>query len=99
MLRSPEPSPTINGSFPRKRSPRERAIVDSDSREFPPEQAALLASAFKDAGVDHLVEIWDGAAHGWTMRDFPVYNEPAAERHFHELVALFQETLLSRGLR
>jgi carboxymethylenebutenolidase len=69
------------------------AGADQD-KGFPPEQAALLASAFKDAGVDHRVEIWEGAAHGWTMRDFPIYNEPAAERHFHELVALFKETLL-----
>ena len=72
------------------------AGADKDNG-FPPEQAALLASAFKDAGVDHRVEIWEGAAHGWTMRDFPIYNEAAAERHFHELVALFKETLLARG--
>ena len=58
---------------------------------FPPDQAALLASAFKDAGVDHRVEIWQGAAHGWTMRDFAIFNEAAAERHFRELVALFTE--------
>jgi carboxymethylenebutenolidase len=74
------------------------AGADKDAR-FPPEQAALLASAFKDAGVDHRVEIWEGAAHGWTMRDFPIYNEAAAERHFHELVALLKATLLSTGLR
>ena len=29
------------------------------------------------------------------MRDFAIYNEAAAERHFHELVALFKETLIS----
>ena len=27
------------------------------------------------------------ALHGWTMADFPVYNEAAAERHWDELVA------------
>jgi carboxymethylenebutenolidase len=70
------------------------AGADKDA-SFPPEQAARLASAFTDAGVDHRVEIWAGAAHGWTMKDFPVYDEAAAERHFHELVALFKETLLS----
>jgi carboxymethylenebutenolidase len=69
------------------------AGADKDA-SFPPEQAALLASALADAGVDHRVEIWAGAGHGWTMRDFPVYNEAAAERHFHEQVALFKETLL-----
>jgi carboxymethylenebutenolidase len=70
------------------------AGADKD-KGFPPEQAALLASAFNDAGIDHRVEIWEGAAHGWTMSDFPIYNQGAAERHFHELVALFKETLLS----
>jgi carboxymethylenebutenolidase len=69
------------------------AGADKDTG-FPPEQAARLASAFKDAGVDHRVEIWEGAAHGWTMRDFAIYNQAAAERHFHELVALFKERLL-----
>jgi carboxymethylenebutenolidase len=68
------------------------AGADKD-KSFPPEQAALLASALEQAGVDHRVEIWEGAAHGWTMRDFAIYNEAAAERHFHELVALFRETL------
>jgi carboxymethylenebutenolidase len=71
------------------------AGADKD-KGFPPEQAALLASALEDAGVDHRVEIWEGAAHGWTMRDFAIYSEAAAERHFHELVALFKETLVSR---
>ena len=68
------------------------AGADKDP-SFPPEQAARLAAAFADAGVDHRVEIWEGAAHGWTMRDFVIYNEAAAERHFHELVSLFNETL------
>jgi len=68
------------------------AGADKDTG-FPPEQAALLTSAFKDAGVDHRVEIWPGALHGWTMKDFPVYNQAAAERHFQELVAFFEETL------
>jgi carboxymethylenebutenolidase len=88
---------TDAGDSPHKLAARIKAKVlvagaDKDNG-FPPEQAALLAAAFKDAGVDHRVEIWEGAAHGWTMRDFPVYNQAAAERHFRELVALFKETL------
>jgi len=84
---------------PHKLASRIKATVlvagaDKDA-SFPPEQAALLAAAFKDAGVDHRVEIWAGAAHGWTMKDFPIYNEAAAERHFRELVALFKQTLVS----
>lgn len=74
------------------------AGADKDP-SFPPAQAALLAAAFEDAGVDHRVEIWDGAAHGWTMRDFPVYDAVSAERHFRELVALFKETLVGTERR
>lgn len=85
---------------PHKLAPQIKAKVlvagaDND-KGFPAEQAALLTSAFKEAGVDYRVEIWEGTAHGWTMRDFPVYNEAAAERHFRELVAFFKETLRSR---
>lgn len=83
---------------PHKLADRLRAKVlvvgaDKDA-SFPPEQAALLSSALEGAGVDHRIEIWQGAAHGWTMRDFPVFDEAAAERHFRALVALFKETLL-----
>jgi carboxymethylenebutenolidase len=72
------------------------AGADKD-KSFPPEQAVLLASALEAAGVDHRVEIWEGVAHGWTMSDFAIYDEVAAERHFHELVALFKETLRPAG--
>jgi carboxymethylenebutenolidase len=55
--------------------------------------ATRLEQALSDAGVDHRCEIYPGALHGWTMVDFPVYNEAAAERHWDELVALFADTL------
>ncbi|MCU1490869.1 MAG: dienelactone hydrolase [Acidimicrobiaceae bacterium] len=60
---------------------------------YPPEMAARLDQALSDAGVDHRCEIYPGALHGWTMADFPVYNEAAAERHWHELRTLFADTL------
>jgi hypothetical protein len=31
------------------------------------------------------------------MRDFPIYNEAAAERHFRELVALFRGALSAQS--
>jgi hypothetical protein len=46
-----------------------------------PEMAQRLEKALSDAGVDRRCEIYPGALHGWTMADFPVYDEPAAERH------------------
>ena len=68
------------------------AGADEDD-SYPPEMAARLEQALGDAGVDHRCEIYSGARHGWTMRDFPVYNEAAAERHWDELVSLFADTL------
>jgi carboxymethylenebutenolidase len=68
------------------------AGADQDG-SYPPEMAERLETALSDAGVDHRCEIYEGALHGWTMEDFPIYNEPAAERHWRELLALFSETL------
>lgn len=69
-------------------------VIGADNDQgFPPEQADRLRGALTHAGVDHRVEIWPGALHGWTMPDIPIYNEAAAERHFEELLALFGATL------
>jgi carboxymethylenebutenolidase len=68
------------------------AGADQD-KSYPPEMAERLEKALNDAGVDHRCEIYPGALHGWTMADFPIYNEAAAERHWHELFALFADTL------
>ena len=68
------------------------AGADQD-KSYPPEMAERLEKALSDAGVDHRCEIYPGALHGWTMADFPVYDEPAAERHWRELLALFSEKL------
>jgi carboxymethylenebutenolidase len=68
------------------------AGADHDN-SYPSEMAARLEQALSDGGVDHRCEIYPEALHGWTMKDFPVYNEAAAERHWDELVALFAGTL------
>jgi carboxymethylenebutenolidase len=38
-------------------------------------------------------ETYEGALHGWTVPDSPVYNQPQAERAFQKLTELFAETL------
>jgi carboxymethylenebutenolidase len=60
---------------------------------FPPEQADRLRAALTSAGVDNAVTIYEGARHGYTMPDLPVYNQAAAERHWREMLALFDGTL------
>ena len=68
------------------------AGADNDS-SYPPEMADRLERALTDAGVEHRCEIYHEALHGWTMADFPVYDQPASDRHWEELVALFAATL------
>ena len=41
----------------------------------------------------HRCEIYPGALHGWTMADFRIDKEDAAEQHFRELRMLFAEWL------
>jgi carboxymethylenebutenolidase len=60
---------------------------------YPLEMHERLKAAFDAAGTDYEAEIYPGALHGWTMADFPIYNEPAAERHFDELHKLYAATL------
>jgi len=68
------------------------AGADED-RSFDEAQCERLAAAFKAAGLDAEVSIWRGAKHGWVPTDMPVYNPEAAERHWRELIALFDGVL------
>ena len=88
---------TANPDSPHLLIPKIKAKVyvggaDQD-QGFTPENKVDLAKAFTDAGVDNQVEIYDGAKHGYTMPDLSVYNEPAAERHWREVLALFDGQL------
>lgn len=64
-----------------------------DDPFYPPEMADRLDKALTDAGVEHDCKIYEGALHGWTMKDFPVYNEEAGERHWRALFALMKAKL------
>jgi carboxymethylenebutenolidase len=68
------------------------AGADED-RSFDEAQCERLDAALKSAGLDAEVSIWKGARHGWVPTDMPVYNKDAAERHWQELVALFDGVL------
>jgi carboxymethylenebutenolidase len=78
-------------------APRMKAKVlvagADEDRGFDDAQCERLDKALKDAGVDAEVSIWRGAKHGWVPTDMAVYNKEAAERHWVELVKLFDETL------
>lgn len=65
------------------------AFADND-QSMTRENIAELERVLDDAGVRHRAEVYEGAAHGYTMADMPVYDEGAAERHFDELFAVLE---------
>jgi carboxymethylenebutenolidase len=65
-----------------------------EDQSFPDDMKARLEEALTEAGVDHKIETYQ-AKHGWVLRDTPVYNAAAAERHWETLTDLFGETLKS----
>ena len=66
--------------------------ADQD-RSMPPEAVEALGKALAEAGLTARNEIYEGAAHGYSMADTSMYDEVATERHFAELEALFDRAL------
>lgn len=64
-----------------------------DDPYYTPDMHERFEQAMRDGGVDYRGEFYEGALHGWTMADFPIYDEAAAERHWRELIALFDSAL------
>jgi carboxymethylenebutenolidase len=54
---------------------------------------ARLDDALTAAGVEHTVETYEGARHGWVPSDTPVHHPAAAERHWKALFELFDREL------
>lgn len=65
-----------------------------EDQSFPDDMKERLERALTDAKVDHKVETYP-ARHGWVLTDTPVYDAASAERHWTELIALFDSTLKS----
>ena len=75
---------------------RARVLVagaDADP-SFPAEEVDRLRAAFDAAGIVNRVTIYAGARHGYVPADTPAHDHDAAERHWVELLALFEETLV-----
>jgi carboxymethylenebutenolidase len=66
--------------------------ADQD-RSMPLEQVAALEDALQAADRPHVNEVYEGAAHGYTMADTSMYDEAGAERHFRVLRELLARTL------
>jgi carboxymethylenebutenolidase len=64
-----------------------------EDRSMNAEDIAGFEKALDEWGGEYTSEVYEGAHHGWTVRDNPAYNEPQAERAFKKMTALFRETL------
>ncbi len=60
---------------------------------MPPEAVATLGETIAASGLTALNEVYEGAAHGYSMADTSMYDAAAAERSFVTLEALFARTL------
>ena len=88
---------TAEAASPHLLIPKTRAeylilVADNDHKREP-EIKDKLAAAFKAAGRPAKVEVYEGADHGWTVKGSQVYNEPAAEKAWAELLALYKRAL------
>ena len=62
-------------------------------RSMPTEAIEKFDRALAAWGGKYESEVYDGAFHGWTTPDAPVYNQPQAERAFEKLTELLAATL------
>lgn len=88
---------TAEADSPHLLLPKTRAeylvlVADNDHKREP-ETRDKLAAALKAAGRPAKVEVYAGADHGWTVKGSQVYNEPAAEKAWSELLALYKRAL------
>jgi carboxymethylenebutenolidase len=62
-------------------------------RSMPQEAIEKFDRALAAWGGKYQSEVYEGAFHGWTVADAPVYNQPQAQRAFEKLTELFASTL------
>lgn len=67
-------------------------VADNDDKQDPTIKDKLKA-ALDAAGRKSKVEVYAGANHGWTVKGSQVYDEPAAERAWAELLDLYKRAL------
>src|SRR5262249_30276975 len=69
------------------------AVKDNSMPEEAIEKFNRALEAWGAMGNRYESEIYEGAYHGWTALDSPVYNEAQAERAFEKIAEQFVETL------
>src|SRR5688572_6511177 len=67
------------------------AVAENDDKQRPNDKT-VLKETFDKAGLASEIEVY-AAAHGWCPPDTLVYNEPAAEKAWSRLLALYGKAL------
>jgi carboxymethylenebutenolidase len=78
--------------LPKSRAEYLVLVADNDDKQDPAGKEKLKA-ALADAKRPYKVEVYEGAAHGWTVRGSAVYDEAAAEKAWAELLTLYKRAL------
>ena len=79
-------------TLPQSKSEYLICVADNDDKQDPTVKDKLKA-ALDAAKRPSKIEVYAGAAHGWTVKGSQVYDEPAAEKAWAELLALYKRTL------
>jgi carboxymethylenebutenolidase len=65
----------------------------TEDQSMPEEAIKKLRAALDDAGARYASDVYDGARHGWVVKDHRMYNPAQAERAWKHMLALFKEAL------
>ncbi|MET8874968.1 dienelactone hydrolase family protein [Nocardia sp. NPDC004604] len=68
----------------------------SQDDSMPPEQIARLDKALDAAHVHYTSVVYPNTRHGFTMRDTPVFDQAAYDRHLADLLALLRRAQRAR---
>jgi carboxymethylenebutenolidase len=68
------------------------AVAENDDQRDP-EAKTVLKDTFAKANLAAEIEVYAGAAHGWTVPDSAVYNQAQAEKAWSRLLVLFGKAL------
>lgn len=68
------------------------AIADNDDKQDP-QSKETLKQTFANNGQTAVVEVYTGCAHGWTVPDFPVYDQAGAEKAWTAMLTMFKTSL------
>jgi carboxymethylenebutenolidase len=60
---------------------------------FGAEEHGRLATALREADIDHIIETYHGMGHGWVYPDLAIYNADGAAKHVRRIKEHFGEMI------